>query len=97
MFRFNNQKSKIIESLTVVRRKDVEIAGITVVNIDNLAGAVNEREHHISIRIANNVDSTDRAWTRQFIIDPEEIKIHKSACGFSRKVKQPKTIAHEVR
>ena len=47
-FGFNDHQGKVIESLAVIRRKNLEISGIAVVGNDNFAGTVNERERHTS-------------------------------------------------
>jgi len=70
-FSLNDHQCKAVESLAVVRRKNVEIGGI-------FAGAVDELERHTSIRVANNVGNAGGTRTGQLIIDPEEIKIHET-------------------
>jgi len=77
-FSLNDHQCKAVESLAVVRRKNVEIGGIAVAGSDNFAGAVDELERHTSIRVANNVGNAGGTRTGQLIIDPEEIKIHET-------------------
>ena len=77
-FCFNGHQDKAIESLAVVRRKNVEIGGIAVAGSDNFAGAVDKLERHTSIWVANNIGNAGGIRTGQLIIDPEEIKIHET-------------------
>jgi hypothetical protein len=77
-FDFNDHQVKVIGSLAVMRRKNVETSGIANVGNDNFHRDCQRTRASYFIRIANNVGNPGRSQTGQLIIYPEEIKIHET-------------------